>query len=154
MEQKTKALAVADFFLRKTEEIGKVLTPLQLIKIVYLAHGWFLGLYGRPLLDEAVQAWKYGPVIPSVYHAVKIFGNSGISVSFLKRYRSERFSPEEENIMEQTLDIYGGYSGLQLSSLTHQEGTPWKEIWDGSKCKEIPDASIRRHFEELVDNGD
>lgn len=28
-----------------------------------------LGLYGVPLIRDDVQAWKYGPVIPQVYHA-------------------------------------------------------------------------------------
>ena len=49
------------------------LTPLQIIKLTYICHGWMLGLYGRPLVKQNVKAWTYGPVIPDVYRALKTY---------------------------------------------------------------------------------
>ena len=37
---------------------------MHAIKLVYLCHGWMLGIYGRSLIGEPVEAWRYGPVVP------------------------------------------------------------------------------------------
>jgi len=59
-------LAVANYFIKKSQDDGIAVTPMQLVKLVYIAHGWHLGLHHSQLLTESIQAWKYGPVIPSV----------------------------------------------------------------------------------------
>ncbi|WP_439690440.1 Panacea domain-containing protein [Curtobacterium sp. SP.BCp] len=37
---------------------------------LYLAQGWMLGLDGRPLFPERVEAWAEGPVVRDVHHAI------------------------------------------------------------------------------------
>src|SRR5687767_12203236 len=71
--------SIANYFIDLAAAEGKKLTPLQLIKLVYIAHGWYLGLTGKPLINESPQAWQYGPVIPSLYHALKIHGNDAVT---------------------------------------------------------------------------
>src|ERR1700680_3484243 len=61
------AAAVANEFLRLAHRDNKPITPLKMQKLVYFAHGWHLALTGRPLLSEPIQAWEYGPVIPTIY---------------------------------------------------------------------------------------
>ena len=55
---------------------GGALTPLQVIKLAYIAHGFTLALLGRSLVPEPIEAWRYGPVIPSIYTAEYNFVNS------------------------------------------------------------------------------
>ncbi|MCY4000360.1 MAG: DUF4065 domain-containing protein, partial [Bacteroidetes bacterium] len=57
---------------------GRNLTPMQLIKLSYIAHGWTLGISGEPLFNDTVEAWRYGPVVPDIYHTYKEFGHSPI----------------------------------------------------------------------------
>ena len=45
-------------------------TPMHVLKLVYLCHGWCLGFTGEALINEPVEAWTYGPVVPTVYHLV------------------------------------------------------------------------------------
>jgi len=73
------SLAVANYFITKANDEGTELTPMKLIKLVYIAHGWHLGLKNESLIDEGVQAWKYGPVIKSVYDEFKGYKNGQVN---------------------------------------------------------------------------
>ncbi|MCD8455896.1 DUF4065 domain-containing protein [Xylella taiwanensis] len=44
---------------------------MQVLKLVYIAHGWHLGFRQEPLLNKRVEAWRHGPVIRSLYEKVK-----------------------------------------------------------------------------------
>ena len=55
--------AVANKFLELGERDGvSDITPMKLLKLVYIAHGWHLALSEgkKPLVNEASEAWKYG----------------------------------------------------------------------------------------------
>ena len=71
------AKAIANFLLA-LDEMGHALTPMKLQKLVYFSHGWHLAMLNSALIDENVEAWAFGPVIPSLYHEFKEFGNSPI----------------------------------------------------------------------------
>ena len=57
-------IAVEFLELAKNQTHYKEITTMQLLKLVYIAHGWMLGLYDKPLISDEVEAWQYGPVIP------------------------------------------------------------------------------------------
>ena len=61
-------LLIADYFIARS---GGRITPLQVIKMAHIAHGYSLAIHNEPLVDEAVEAWKYGPVVPSLYYRAK-----------------------------------------------------------------------------------
>jgi uncharacterized phage-associated protein len=115
--------SVAEYILRLAQENNSALTPMQMLKLVYISHGWQLGLYGRPLVNEPIEAWQYGPVIPSVYHRYKRFGSNFISD--IPASVPDGFEASEASTMNQVFKGYGRRSGISLSSLTHEPGTPW-----------------------------
>ena len=117
----TKSQNVAQYILWLAREAS--VTPMQLLKLAYIAHGWMLGIHGKPLLVENAEAWKYGPVIPSIYHSYKKFG--GNPITELPKTEPEGLSEEEKDLIRQVWGIYGKYTGLQLSALTHKPDTPW-----------------------------
>jgi uncharacterized phage-associated protein len=153
--------SIANVFLALAEAEGKRLTPLQLIKLVYIAHGWYLALTSKPLIRESPEAWQYGPVIPSLYQEFKRFGNSPIGrrAGELSIDAPEELPPEGEDeglhrFLHKIWNVYGKYTGAQLSTLTHKEGTPWHEVWyhRGGKDRlgeDIPDDLIREHYQQL-----
>ena len=69
--QSVSALVVADQLLWLRQDIET--TVMHVLKLVYLAHGWMLGLHKRPLIKEQVEAWLYGPVILVLYQKYKYF---------------------------------------------------------------------------------
>lgn len=141
------AAAVADRF---RELSGNTLTPLQLLKLVYIAHGWSFPLRNQGLVGERVEAWQYGPVIPSLYHA-------------LKGYRAEPvtgpvpgaalipLTADEGALIDKVYEVYGRYSGGQLSAMTHRDGTPWDLAWQRGKNSRIDDQMISEHYRRIHD---
>lgn len=119
-----KALAVAQYILKRRQNAGAGLTPLQLTKLTYIAHGHMLARYMRPLYDEQVQAWPYGPMIPSVYRAVREFGSRFIDI--VPGAPVVDFDEREIDIMDRVADSYGCFDGVVLSEAMHHPGTPWQ----------------------------
>ncbi len=74
-----RSLELANWFLYAADREGRSLTMLDVIKLVYIAHGWHLGLLQDPLLEEPVEAWKHGPVIRSLYRTFRKYGRSPIT---------------------------------------------------------------------------
>jgi uncharacterized phage-associated protein len=121
---------------------------MHVLKLVYLCHGWTLGLHEMALIHEPVEAWRYGPVVPSVYHSYKSFGGGPIDTT--PADRSGEFNRAQVEAIQLVHDVYGDFSAVQLSALTHRPGTPWdltrKQYGLGAV---IPDELILDHFKEL-----
>lgn len=134
-----KSLAVANYILDLAKKNNDTLTPMQLIKLTYIAHGWMLGKYGVALLLEPVQAWQYGPVVASVYKAVSKYRSSPVeNVEGYSPFAPIDFSDREKEIMEKVYNIYGKCDGLVLSSATHQPESPWSSV----PSKRFPASTI------------
>src|ERR1700736_6544090 len=73
------ARAVANYFLQRANAEGIPITPMAIQKLVYFAHGWMLAVYGRPLINQRIEAWEYGPVIRDLYQQFKRFGDLKIT---------------------------------------------------------------------------
>ena len=59
------AVVVANYFVDKGKEEGRpVEGVLKLIKLVYIAHGWHLGVNKKPLIREDVEALEVRPRYP------------------------------------------------------------------------------------------
>ncbi len=69
---------IANYFISMGVIQNKNVTPMKLLKLVYIAYAWYYTVFGKTLFRERPEAWKYGPVIPSIYHEFKRFGSSRI----------------------------------------------------------------------------
>lgn len=143
------ARAVAEQVLWLRQDIGT--TPMHVIKLVYLCHGWMLGICDRPLIVEPAEAWRYGPVVPTVYHAYKSFG--GEAIETVPTDRSDAFDPEQIELMEAVLDAYKKHTAWALSAITHQPGTPWHQVYQGGRGEGaiIPNKLIRKHYKARIE---
>ena len=147
------ARKVANFFIEEASLQGKELTPLQVIKLVYIAHGFVLANTNRGLIADVVEAWEYGPVVADLYHQLKRYGNEPIPSNMIDWIESYELKENEKNIMTKVFNHYSKFTGVQLSTLTHQEGTPWHEVWEKfGKNAIIPDEKTREHYKKLIDN--
>ena len=132
---------------------NRPLTPLELMKLTYISHGWSLCLRNKPLVSDQAQAWQYGPVYPELYQSLKDFRASPVqsvrpagSELFLQ---AQALNGEEKALLQSVFKAYRGLNGVQLSALTHQDGTPWHKAYARGRNAVIDDSEIRAHFCEL-----
>jgi uncharacterized phage-associated protein len=145
-------IKVANEFLRiaSSETPARGLTPLALLKLVYIAHGWSMIHLNQPLLSEQPQAWQYGPVVPSLYHAIKQFGASAVMYPIPGDTDPQVLSPEAAGLIQAVYKAYGHLSGVQLSNMTHQPDTPWSRAWTtAGKNALISNNEIQEHYRRL-----
>ena len=142
------AIKIANAFIAKdAQDGGAGLTPMQLIKLVYIAHGWSFVFNNGPLLNETAQAWQYGPVVPSLYAAVSPFRGQPISVALPGDNDPTPLDPRSCELVDAVYDRYKHLSGTQLSALTHQPNTPWSIVWaQAGRNAPIPDPLIEQHY--------
>lgn len=141
---------IANQFLKIARGRGGSLTPMQLLKLVYIAHGWSLGLRGVPLTRDAVQAWQYGPVIPRLYNKLRKYKGSAVTED-LSQDDIDPLSADEMAIISETYDVYGNLTGMALSRITHAKGTPWDIVYEpGEFGLTIPTDIIEDHYRRLA----
>jgi len=145
------SLSVAQYIidLCARSGINSSLTPMQVLKLVYLAHGWMLGIHGRPLVSDDIEAWTYGPVIPVLYEAIRRY-RSG-PVASVEGAVPLSLDQAEQDVIAQVCDIYGRRTGMELSQLTHQEGSPWDQVWSIlGKSGRMSNDIIEQHYRSLA----
>ncbi|MDO8059413.1 DUF4065 domain-containing protein ['Crotalaria aegyptiaca' phytoplasma] len=128
-ENKINVFNVAQFFVNKDKKINK--TKIQ--KLLYYAQGYYLAQYNKVLFPDAIEAWPYGPVIPSVYaETLKQEFQKQYYLDFSSQMTNFPISEEQKAILEQVFDDFGQLSDVQLIEKTHEE-SPWKETYDPHK---------------------
>ena len=124
-------------------------TPMHILKLAYLSHGWMLGLHDRALIVEPVEAWQYGPVIANLYHRYKAFGGDPITLEFIDR--TDEFTKNQQAVIEGVVNVYFDASALELSNITHNPDTPWDIVRRNyGPGAIIPNELIREHYKRLA----
>lgn len=157
------SLLIADYILYRHD--GKF-SPFQLIKMVFIAHGRTLAILDKPLIRDRIEAWKYGPVIPLLYHQLKIWGDAPVrELSYCgtvpnkdskvdsnrKAFFEGTIPNQERDIIDVVVRDYGEWQFDDLQRLCHEQGSPWDKHYDGKFGTEIPDRTIREYYKnELV----
>ena len=145
-----QSIFIADKLIGLAETDKNTLTPMQVLKLVYISHGWMLGVFGVPLIKEEIEAWRYGPVVPDLYASVRKYRSSPVKNGLFKG--EDTLTDDEAELIQTVYDAYKPLDGVQLSSLTHAEGTPWSITWDDGKGKNdfISNDLIQNHYSQLA----
>ena len=151
------ANAVANFFIEKSMKDKTPLSHMKIQKMIFFAHAVFFKKYHKPLIVDPVFAWKYGPVIQSLYHELKDYGDSPIT----RKISELTLSDAEKDVIFKTPEINhqntllldfltNAYNSLnkmsasRLCSISHAKDGAWyktlksKGIDPESKNPDIP----------------
>ena len=162
-----EVVQVANFFLKQAREERTPITPLKLLKLVYIGYGWVAAVLDRKLFDEPIEAWQHGPVVESIYHEFKHFGSGeitemGVSFDLESSEVTEPHIPESEkdilDLLGLVWGIYKRFSAWDLRDKTHEAGTPWSDVFRAGRSNiEISHEAIKEHFlvkiTEYLDHG-
>ncbi|WP_368395404.1 Panacea domain-containing protein [Streptococcus gallolyticus] len=162
------ALFVANYIIEYSNEKGYEINNLKLQKILYFVNARNIVENGSPLFEEEMEKWKYGPVVPSVYHEYKRFGaltisdndlvreyivfdtNSFANLSNLKIVKYEPNNVKNHQLIEETVDALAKFNPFELVDITHSH-TLWKKeekrIKDGVKGIKYTTEEIKEYFE-------
>lgn len=144
---------IAKTFVDLAKEEKRAVDTMKLLKLTYIAHGYYLGFFGKPLFNNEVQAWKYGPVIPALYHVIKRFGTGVVDSETLSLYSENEVSKDDRKFLKAVWRFYKNFNGLSLSSKTHQENTPWANTYTPYEMyKVIDNSEIEKYYRDLIDH--
>lgn len=103
------------------------------------------------MFGEKIYAWKYGPVVKEGYKNGPIPTDEQVQAV---HHPDDR----QKNVIDEVLDIFGGYSPVRLMNTTHSH-KPWKDAGDrveaGEKDIEIAHETMAQYYHPLIahDNG-
>ncbi len=135
---------------------------LKLMKLCYITLGNYLAVKDDDFFDEKVEAWRYGPVIPSIWHEFKSFFLYN-EITRLGEDNEETFkinnrTNDDNFLWKLVIDVCNKYQEFNPNSmveLTHGEGTPWythkKELLEGKQHVVITKEEIRTYYKENQD---
>jgi uncharacterized phage-associated protein len=151
---------IANYFLSVAEDENiKDVTPMKLTKLVYFSYAWYRAIFGKKLFEEKIEAWRYGPVVSSVYHEFKRFGNnqvtqyavdSELETGEISYPVITKEDPEVVQVVSAIWKIYKGYSGQRLSDITHEDKSPWRFAYAQGQNTVINDDDIIKRAKEAI----
>lgn len=141
-----KACDIAKYLLSLVDQdAGDSLTNLKLQKLLYYAQGFHLAIFGKALFREDIEAWEYGPVVPSLYHSLKKFGSEQIT-QIGDGSPAPSLTKNEIQLLNEVNLVYGQFSALKLMRMTHEE-PPWREVHRGAV---ISHRSMQDYFKTRI----
>ncbi|HIK12336.1 MAG TPA: DUF4065 domain-containing protein [Oscillatoriaceae cyanobacterium M33_DOE_052] len=123
-------LNVARYFIMRAYEDGveAEMTNMKVQKLLYYSQSLHLALYNKPLFEEEIQAWRYGPVCPPAYRFYSNFEAEQLPIPGSESLGE--ISAEKKEVLEEIWGYFGGYHAYRLSEMTHGE-FPWKKARKG-----------------------
>lgn len=113
---------VADYILNN---VGYPVEAMKIQKLCFYTQAWFLASRGEPFFHHDFEAWRYGPVSPSLYkyHCGRIEFPSGV---LAESGKVQELTADDAQFIQKVLKVYSRYTGLQLADMCMSQ-PPWME---------------------------
>lgn len=159
---KYSALDVARYVINYSWELGQPISNLKLQKLLYFIQAEFLANTdtGACFGDE-IEAWAFGPVIPSVYHEFKRYGSAiipmikdyldfsnGIWEAKKVKYNEEVIDECDRDVIKNVIEDLKAYSATDLVDISHRQ-RPWKTVYQRYMNNVIPKKVIEDYFKQV-----
>lgn len=134
-----KAKSVANYVIAYGMKIGHPVNNLQLQKILYYIQVHFLKKKGIPFFKDEIEAWQFGPVIPTVYYQYAAWGPAPITMFKTQKIDLEQ---EEKKDLEQIVKEKAVLSLLEIVADTNQKGKAWDLYYKVNERNVIPKKAM------------
>lgn len=141
-----RAINVARYVisLNREEEFPKDLTNLKMQKLLYYCFGIHRLNFEEDLFNEAILAWRLGPVVKEVYDKYKVFGYSDLKDPF--PFFDYNLTDNEIDTITEVWNFFKDVPANMLVDMTHSE-TPWIDAWNNQQS-EIDKKIIEDYFRQ------
>ena len=158
------AIDVARYIIKYSNESKYIISNLKLQKLLYFVQAYFLIKKDKPAFSDKIEAWEFGPVIPTVYREFQLYGSGNIPIVsrlvlpdpdnvwnfYREDYSNIKISEEDKKLICDIVDELSEYSAVGLMKLTHDQN-PWINAYSPQELNEITTESIKEYFAN--DNG-
>ena len=120
------------------------ITNLKLQKVLYFVQAYYLAKLNRPLFSDNIEAWEYGPVVPSVYRKYRTNKSNPI----ISEEDKSSLAEEDKKNVQKIWNTFGGYSASRLVDITHAH-TPWKKA-NKTPSQIISHKSLKDYYAPLL----
>ena len=146
MEKILSVFQIADYFINRSKSNKLSINHTKIQKLCYISQGFTLALLNNFLFYEEIQAWKYGPVIPTLYEKLKKYKDQEITNPILPK-PEEITDTNTAQILDFVFKRYSTFTAGQLTRLTHETDTPWYEVWYKEEWATIPPKLIQNYYQ-------
>ena len=142
------------FIIKYFNDNDKEVTNLMLEKLLYFLEAIYMSITNdNKLYEEEFYAWEFGPVNKIIYKEYKEFGKYPIDIAT----RNLIINENNKQYIEILFKLFKDYKPFDLVTLSHSEGSPWKEIsdkYDGEIEKNIiiEKTATKNWFKGIIDN--
>lgn len=120
------ALTIARYAINKCMKDGCPISNLQLQKILYYIQKLFLARDQVAFYDR-IEAWQFGPVVPSVYYQFCGFGAMPISMTYDTNIDGAATGIDSIIEEKRKLDPW------DMVADTHREDGAWYKVYNSGK---------------------
>ena len=159
--------SIANLILDEADRREMVVSNLALQKLLYFAHGVHLTRTKLPLVSGYFEAWRFGPVHPSVYRAFRQSGSAPITTRAVgedpltgeTRNLPPPSGMDVRDLVSDVMKSCGHLSPGRLVDLSHAKDSPWSAVVEKARKDvafgmRIPDnviIELFRHHKVSVD---
>lgn len=137
-----EAIEIAKYIINKCIFCNRPISNLQLQKILYYVQGEYIKITGGDVLfNDKIEAWTYGPVVPSVYYEFNGFSSSDINLI----YDVKDIELRAREIIDPIIEEKSLLSAWKLVENTHNE-VPWKISYEKGRNNIIEIATMQKYF--------
>lgn len=135
---------LANNILMRSFSERRYISPMKLQKILYFTAAQYAKRTGSQLLAERFQTWAYGPVAYSAYDEFRPFAKKGIR-RFARDAAGNALVVDEDadadlrDCLDEVWEATKRRSAIDLSELTHAEGSAWYKAYQDDRDVLDPD---------------
>lgn len=123
------ALQTANYIIYYCNEHNITISNLKLQKLLYFVWVEYYKIKNDYLFSNKFFAWKFGPVVPSVYYEYCHYSGFPIVFDDYNKYNDE-LDEDLKETLDQCLKVNVHKSPSELVKMTHEPNTPWSEIFN------------------------
>jgi uncharacterized phage-associated protein len=152
---------VSAFIINYCDKRNQPIENIRLQKLLYLVQAYFVTetKEKKPLFNEHLEAWKFGPVVPASYYCLHQYEYNKIrnlrtyetlTSASPKTFNRTDIALKDREMIQRVVDKYANYKLSDLVGFT-QSHKPWSEAYGFggmNSDKTITIDSIRDYFKE------